>query len=138
MQELAKAVYLEDVLFGKKDSKERAEIESFIELVTRMKVDELVTHVNGHLATRMFLVGSNITAADIVVHLRMATHFRDLKDWEKLELPNAFRWIDHLQHLPGMMEQVENLGIFVSFPNENSEKETMTKAQLKKLAKEQW
>jgi hypothetical protein len=68
----------------------------------------------------------------------MATHFRDLKDWEKLELPNAFRWIDHLQHLPGMMEQVENLGIFVSFPNENSEKETMTKAQLKKLAKEQW
>jgi hypothetical protein len=57
MQELAKAVYLEDVLFGKKDSKERAEIESFIELVTRMKVDELVAHVNGHLATRMFLVG---------------------------------------------------------------------------------
>ena len=32
-----------------------------------------------------------------------------------------------------MLEQVDNLGLFVSFPNENEEKPS--KAQLKKLAK---
>jgi len=46
MHELAKAVYLEEVLFGKKNSKERLEIESFIELVERMTIEELVSHIN--------------------------------------------------------------------------------------------
>jgi hypothetical protein len=38
MEEIAKSVYLLDVLFGKKDSKERAEIENFIELASRATV----------------------------------------------------------------------------------------------------
>jgi glutathione S-transferase len=104
MLEIARSVYLDDVLFGKKDSKERSEVESFIELAHRLSVDELMAHVNEHLAPRMFLVGQNITAADIVVHLRIAAKFRGLMDFQKIELPNAFRWIDHIQHLPGMLE----------------------------------
>jgi hypothetical protein len=35
-----------------------------------------------------------------------------------------------------MIEQVEALGLFVSFPNENAE--GPSKSELKKLAKEQW
>jgi len=136
MLEIAKAVYLDDILFGKKDSKERSEVESFIELAHRLTVDELIAHINEHLAPRMFLVGQNITAADIVVHLRIAAKFRSLMDFQKIELPNCFRWLDHIQHLPGMLEQVESLGVFVSFPNENAE--GPSKAQLKKLAKEQY
>ena len=136
MRELAKAVYLEDVLLGKSNSKERFEIESMIELSDRLSIEELVNHINTHMQTRMFLVGQTITAADIVVHLRIASHFRDLMDFQKMELPHAFRWIDHLQHLPGMIEQVNDLGLFVSFPNENSE--GPSKAQLKKLAKQQY
>jgi aminoacyl tRNA synthase complex-interacting multifunctional protein 1 len=121
MLEIAKAVYLDEVLFGKKDSKERSEVESFIELAMRLSIEEMVAHINEHLATRMFLVGHNITAADIVVHLRIGSHFRNLMDFQKIELPNCFRWIDHIQHLPGMLEEIESLGMFVSFPNDKSE-----------------
>ena len=53
-----------------------------------------------------------------------------------MQIPHAFRWIDHIQHLPGMIEQVESLGLFVSFPNEKAE--PPSKAELARLAKEQW
>lgn len=134
MEEIAQAVYLIDILFGKKDSKERAEIESFVELANKSSVQDLVNHINKHLEMRMFLVGMNITAADIVVHLRVAQHFKGLKDSEKKDLPHAFRWIDHVQHLPGMLEIVQGYGLFVSFPSDKEE--VLSKAQLKKLAKE--
>jgi glutathione S-transferase len=121
MEEIAKAVYLIDILFGKKDSKDRAEVENFIELANRSTVEELIAHLNKHLEMRMFLVGMNITAADVVIHLRIAHHFRNLKDSEKKELPHAFRWVDHVQHLPGMLEIVQSLGMFVSFPSDKEE-----------------
>ena len=35
-----------------------------------------------------------------------------------------------------MIEQVESLGLFVSFPNENAE--PPSKAELARIAKEQW
>lgn len=136
MQELARSVYLQDVLFGKKDTKQRAEINGFIETANKTAVKDLVDHLNKHLEMRMFLVGQNITCADIVVHLRVAAHFRDLSSTEKKELPHVFRWIDHIQHLPGMLEQVESLNIFVAFPSELEEK--FTKAQLKKMAKAEY
>lgn len=136
MEEIARSVYLLDILCGKKDSKDRAEIENFIELSNRLTIEEMVTHLNKHLEQRMFLVGMNITAADISVHLRVAHHFRAMKDSEKKDVPHAFRWVDHVQHLPGMVELVQSLGLFVSFPSEKEEQ--LSKAQLKKLAKEQY
>ena len=81
---------------------------------------------------KMFLVGQNITAADIIVALYTATYIKDLMDHEKREIPHAFRWIDHIQHLPGLGEQMTSLGLFVSFPEEEGE---MSKAQMKKLEK---
>lgn len=96
----------------------------------------MIQHLNKHLETKMFLVGQNITAADIVVHLYIVNEFKKLTDTQKKEVPHAFRWVDHVQHLPGMLELVEQNGIFVSFPSEKEEK--LSKAQLKKLAKEQW
>lgn len=123
-------------MFGKKDSKERYEIESFIELACRLDTEELVEHINKHLAMRMFIVGQNITAADIIVHLNVAEHFKELIDFQKIELPHAFRWLDHIQHLPGMVEIVGSLGLFVTFPNENAPEPS--KAQLKKMAKAQY
>ena len=84
----------------------------------------------------MFLIGQSISAADIVVHAKIAENIRNLGDYQKIQVPHAFRWIDHIQHLPGMIEQVEALGLFVSFPNENAE--APSKAELARLAKEQW
>lgn len=41
-----------------------------------------------------------------------------------MEVPNAFRWLDHIQHLPGYNEIVLSIGLFVSFPNENAPEPT--------------
>lgn len=64
-----------------------------------------------------------------------AKHFAGLPDHEKLSLPHAFRWLDHMQHLPGMLELVHQKQLFVPFPDEFAE--GPSKAQLKKLAKMQ-
>jgi len=45
---------------------------------------------------KMFLIGQSISAADIVVYLKMAAYVRDLKDYQKIEIAHAFRWIDHI------------------------------------------
>ena len=87
---------MDDVLFGKKDSKERYEITSFIELAQRLAADELIAHINKHLTMKMFLVGQNITAADIITALYCADYFKELMDFQKMELSHAFRWIDHI------------------------------------------
>jgi len=122
MHELAKGVYLQDVLLAKKDTKERAEIEGFVEMTSRVTPKQLIEHLNKHLETKMFLVGQNITAADIVAHLYIAKEFQAFIDAQKKEVPHTFRWVDHIQHLPGMLEQVELNNIFVSFPSEKEEK----------------
>jgi len=81
MIEIAKGAYLEEVLFASPKSKERQEILSFIELAQRMPTEELVKHVNQHLAMKMFLVGSNITAADIITCLYVTPYFKELMDF---------------------------------------------------------
>jgi glutathione S-transferase len=81
MLEMSKVAYLDEILFGKKDSKDRLEIVSYIETAQRLEVEELVAHVNKHLAMKMFLVGQNITAADIIVALYIADYFKELMDF---------------------------------------------------------
>lgn len=46
-----------------------------------MEVEALVNHINKHLATKMFLVGNNISAADIITLLQVGEFFRDLLDF---------------------------------------------------------
>jgi glutathione S-transferase len=96
MQEIAKAVYLEDVLFGKFDSAQRVEILSFTEVAIRSEPEELAKLLNQHLETRMFLVGHSITAADIMSLAHIVEYFAGLSDYEKIQLPHTFRWIDHV------------------------------------------
>ena len=107
MLEIARGCYLENVLFGKPDSLERVEIGQFIESVGRLQGNELAKYINEHMATRMFVVSENITAADVVVFAALAPYFSsEINDMQKVELGHAFRWIDHIQHLPGMLHQV--------------------------------
>ena len=107
MLEVSKACYVEEVLFGQASSSQRLEISEFVESVGRLDAKELADHVNKHMAMRMFLVGENITAADVIVFAALAPYFSQLSADEKFAMPNAFRWIDHIQHLPGMYEQVQ-------------------------------
>jgi len=46
MLEIAKACYLEEVLFGKKDAAIRDDISSLIEQASRASADELIQMVN--------------------------------------------------------------------------------------------
>jgi hypothetical protein len=81
----------------------------------------------------MFLVGHAITAADVIAHAHVADYFVGLPAYEQIQLPNAFRWLDHIQHLPGMLEQVTQRGLFVEFPDEHAQ--APSKGQLKKSKK---
>ena len=84
----------------------------------------------------MFLVGEGITAADLVIFSVLAPLFSsELQSADKFEMPHAFRWIDHIQHLPGMLEQVEAKNLFTTFPDQSADPSQMSKSQLKKLAK---
>jgi len=75
MQEIARAVYLEDVLLGKLDSTQRTEILSFVELAIRKSPEELAQLLNAHLELRMFIVGHSITGADIMTLAHIADYF---------------------------------------------------------------
>ena len=78
---------------------------NFIEIVSRLGSKDLSEHINEYMSERMFLVSTNITAADIVVFSALASYFaKELKDYEKIALPNVFRWLDHIQHLPGLLQ----------------------------------
>ena len=92
---------------------------NFIDLAQRLSPEELVKFLNTHLELRMFLVGHTITAADIIVLVHTLEYFNTLSDYEKVQLPHAFRWIDHIQHLPDMFELVNKYNLFVSFPDES-------------------
>lgn len=95
---------------------------------------ELTELVNSHIGqSRIFLSGLSISAADIVVFAHIAKHFSALQDHEKIAMPHVFRWVDHIQHLPGMLDQVKSKGMFTTFPDETAE--GPSKAQLKKLQK---
>ena len=59
-----------------------------------------------------------------------------MSDYEKIQLPHVFRWVDHVQHLPGMLEQVKRNNLFVTFPDEQNA-QPPSKSQLKKMAKAQ-
>ena len=51
----------------------------------RLQSKELADFINEHMAERMFLVSTNITAADIVVFTALAPIFaHELKDFEKI------------------------------------------------------
>lgn len=104
MLEISRACYLEEIMLAKKDSLARTEISKFIEMVGRLPAAELAAQVNTHMADRMFLVGENITAADVLLLAAVAPHFSALTADEKKAMPHAFRWVDHVQHLPGMLE----------------------------------
>jgi len=91
---------------------------------------EMAESVNTHMAQRMFLVGESITAADIAVFAALAPLFSaELQAHEKFALPHAFRWIDHIQHLPGMLEQVQQKNLFTSFPDVADEVSGLSKSQ---------
>jgi glutathione S-transferase len=101
---ISSACYIEDVMIGAVDSTMRDEVSQLVEMSTRLSAAELSDYLNDHMKMRMFAVGKSISVADICLFANMVQYWRGL-DWEaKMAKPNTFRWIDHIQHLPGMWE----------------------------------
>ena len=65
-------------------------------MAQRLNAAEISEYLNKHMAMKMFVVGKSITVADIVLIAVVGPHFSKLEDREKTELPNVFRWVDHI------------------------------------------
>lgn len=61
-----------------------------------MSGEQLAEFLQKHLAMKMFLVGTNVSAADIIACLYVAPYFKELPDFKKIEMCHAFRWLDHI------------------------------------------
>jgi glutathione S-transferase len=107
MSLISEACYIEDVMVGPADSTMRDEISQLVEMAARLSPTELTDYLNDHMKMRMFVVGKAVSVADICLFSAMVQYWRGL-DWEaKMAKANTFRWIDHIQHLPGMWDQVQ-------------------------------
>jgi aminoacyl tRNA synthase complex-interacting multifunctional protein 1 len=132
---IAQLTRLEKIFLGRNEA-DNQQILSYFELINGLQTEELATLLNNDLKLRMFLATYNITAADIYAYAHVVHHVQGLQDFEKVEQNNLFRWIDHLQHLPGIDKYAKEHGLEVSFPDENAKQPS--KRELKKLAKQQY
>jgi len=131
---IAEATRLEAIFLGKSEL-DNNQILSYFELACNLSSEELAEVLNNDLKLRMFLVNFNITAADIFLYAHLVHHVKGLQDFEKVAQNNLFRWIDHIQHLPGIDKYAAGNDLTVSFPDENAKQPS--KRELKKLAKKQ-
>ena len=131
---IAEATRFEKIFLGKNET-ENNQILSYFELVSNLEAAELAELVGKDLPLRNFLVGYNITAADIIAFAHVNEYVRGLQDFEKIAQANLFRWLDHIQHLPGIDKFVAEKSLSVSFPDEDAK--GPSKRELKKMAKKQ-
>lgn len=115
-REIAAAAYLEDLMVCKPNSAERDQVCMFVEMAEKLNTVDLGNFINDHMAMKMFLVGKSISVADIFVFAALAHHWSQMEDKSKVALPNTFRWLDHIQHLPGIWDQVQEAQLATSFP----------------------
>lgn len=132
---IAELTRFEKIFLGRNEL-DNHQILSYFELINSLQTAELADLLNNDLRLKMFLVTYNITAADIYAYAHIVHYVQGLQDFEKTEKNNLFRWIDHIQHLPGIDKYAKANGLEVSFPDENSKQPS--KRELKKLAKEQY
>ena len=135
MRFIANSMKFEQIFFGKTED-EQLQVISQIDVADRMSPEELSVYLNKELTLKMFLVSFHVTAADFVAFTKIIEFVKSLTDLEKIALPNLFRWVDHIQHLPNLDRLVAEKEFTVAFPDENAK--PLSKAQLKKLQKEQW
>jgi aminoacyl tRNA synthase complex-interacting multifunctional protein 1 len=132
---IAELTRFEKIFLGKNDL-DNHQILSYFELINSLTTEELADLLDNDLKLRMFLVTYNITAADIYAYAHIVHRLQGLQDFEKVEKSNLFRWIDHIQHLPGINKYAKDNGLEVTFPDENSKQPS--KRELKKQAKAQY
>lgn len=132
---IAEVTKFESIFLGKTETHNN-QVLSYFELISSLSSEELGELLNNDLKVKMFLVTHNITAADILAYAHVVHYVQGLTDADKLAKNNLFRWVDHLQHLPGISEYAETHNLIVTFPDENTK--AVSKRELKKMAKKQY
>lgn len=132
---IAEMTRFEKIFLGRTEA-DNHQILSYFEVINGLQTEELATLLNNDLSLRMFLATYNITAADIYAYAHIVHHVQGLQDFEKVAQNNLFRWVDHLQHLPGIDKYAKEHGLEVSFPDESAKQPS--KRELKKMAKQQY
>ena len=107
-------------LLGKKGSEDRKQIVSVLGLLEGREANDLAQHLETELLMeKTFIVGEVLTAADLIAFGFVAPLLsKQLSDEDKLAMPNVFRWVDNIQHLPGLLDFVQARDLFTAFPTE--------------------
>lgn len=66
------------------------------------KSEDYLARIDSHLKLRTFLVGNQLTIADICIYFNVSTTFMFLLTQEQAkQIPHLIRWFKHLNSLPG-------------------------------------
>ncbi|ORM41816.1 putative tyrosine-tRNA ligase [Babesia sp. Xinjiang] len=65
--------------------------------------------LNAYLVSHTFLVGSTITLADLVMYVSTHSWMMKSEAHDRAEFTNVVRWFDHVQHLPGIVNNFKDL-----------------------------
>ncbi|EAR91922.1 glutathione S-transferase, carboxy-terminal domain protein (macronuclear) [Tetrahymena thermophila SB210] len=106
-------VYFSDISFtsgimiGKNND---AQFLSYLDQCKRIQKNQEVqlANLNKDLESKVFLVGSHITLADIIVFAYTYHIITCLDDAAKWKFNNVFRWYNNVQNLEGMKEFIQN------------------------------
>lgn len=75
----------------------------------RIMQKSCVQMLDKYLLNHTFLVGNNITVADLVVYVSTHSWMLKSESVDRLEFVNLVRWFDHIQHLPGIVNSFKDL-----------------------------
>lgn len=103
VQHLATASKFEAAFLGKTEELAK-QVTAYFEEIPSLNKEELVEKLNTELNLRMFLVGYNITAADIFAYAHVAHLVHGMSDADKNKHNNLFRWARYLQQVDGISE----------------------------------
>jgi hypothetical protein len=65
---------------------------------------ELRKHLQKHLESRTFFVGSHLTFADFYMFTQLYDNLLEMTDEQKLQYNNLFRWYKHIQNMTPIKE----------------------------------
>ncbi|XP_035416167.1 eukaryotic translation elongation factor 1 epsilon-1 [Cygnus olor] len=69
----------------------------------------ILKDLNTHLEDKVYLAGNSFTLADILMYYGLHHVMVDLTVQEKEKYLNVSRWFNHIQHYPGVRQQLSNV-----------------------------
>jgi len=122
-----------EFFFGKSQEEEN----SHLDFINKFNLSaEYLDFLNNHLITRTFCNGNAITISDFYAFGYVIQEVLRLTDDKKWKFCNVIRWVDHIQNLVGLKEQLERLKFLVSLPFEPLLLEPKVKIEEKKHQKD--